>query len=302
MYASGSLVQTCDGAFWYTAGETGIALGRAAIAAVLAYVPDGSPPDAPQRKVLTTDEATYLKVHAQSLDNYRALVLARSALQVPCKVDLGRLVFVDPEKIVKVVDAQAAVAAWSAHRPDRQRLLDALCHHLGLNIDALGISGSTLMFSDLRDRHELDLVIYGAEASRNAWRRIGECIAAGVFEPIAGYSQRFRLLGIEIDPQFALKPADGSVLGGVCPIDSRMGEACTATVTCHRMGHFYPAVYETDCGPRLMSFRFGHRGLFPSGSMIRLPPLPIITFARSDGSTWEARLLRGEWLALAGNP
>lgn len=182
---------------------------------------------------------------------------------VPCAPTLGR-----------VFRWSATDVTWRCGPRDPDVLrryaaeLAALADALGVAPAELGVCGSALYKPD-DQQGDFDFVVFEHGGRRPAWaaacRLAGGCHINGV-----AYHLRFRLPGINrwCDPHFT----------GPCPMIEAMitGHAMSAGVSelagqaivSAAHGHHTPAHYELASGRHLVSFRFGHSGLFDVGDRL----------------------------------
>ncbi|MEU6037295.1 hypothetical protein ABZ801_18000 [Actinomadura sp. NPDC047616] len=193
---------------------------------------------------------------------------------------LGRIAAIAPDSIVATRSAQDPVLL-----ANHAKTLDALAAWTGIHRDKIGIYGSA-MYKRAPEAQDLDIVIYGAAASRRVHAR-----AAGTIPPRPlnhRHHPHFRVPGhtTVLDPRYisgehvitrALVCGDYTD-DGVQPIDGLW-------VVDAGDGIFFPARYTLSDGSVLLSYRAGHAGWLRPGDELAGPPLPVYRRPTRYGDT-----------------
>jgi len=201
-------------------------------------------------------------------------VHAIAAHGVPCTPVLGRVFHFDELDVT-----------WRRGPRDPEVLhqhharLAALATALTVKVADLGVCGSAL-YKTPDHRGDFDFVVFEREPRSPAWaavcRLAGGCQIDGI-----PYHLRFRLPGHDgwHDPHFTAPCAlsDAIVTGQAQPIGTARLNGHVVTQAAH--GHHAPAHYQLDTGHDLVSFRFGHSGLFHVGDRLTTAnALPLVTW------------------------
>jgi hypothetical protein len=171
--------------------------------------------------------------------------------------------------------------------------LNALAIALAVPHTALGVCGSAL-YKPRHQRGDFDFIVFeddGWSRAAVAARRLArDCPTAGV-----PYHLRFRLPDIAswCDPHFTgrCSLAAAIITGQARPVSTAALSGEQVATACH--GHYLPAHYELASGLHLVSFRFGHSGLFAPGDRIaaervipRVTWQGVTSFVICDGSQY----------------
>ncbi len=287
----GSILRTANGAHWYTGGTWRLMNHPSCLPSILAYAPVGDQfPLRPNQKTLDLNGVTLVKVSNQPLDVYSSVYLppVRDLITGP---RFGRLVFLDEQHVVEVRDPRQFARQFISRLQPEGAIVADLCRRLGVNPETdIGIWGSCLMFDEPVRRHEIDILIYGQDLSYRAYERMLTAMLGREFQmdPQLGICSAFCYKGTTIDLFFAME----SQL--VHPLHKArirvLGKLFAEEITIEDTGEalFYPALYTTSTGKRLLSFRPAHsRRFFRQGSKLRFESISVGEIDWSSGSKEE---------------
>lgn len=186
-----------------------------------------------------------------------------AGLDAPCTPSLGRVVRYS-ESAITWRRGPRDPDVLHQHAPQLAALADALA----VERADLGVCGSAL-YKPATCRGDFDFIVFERDEHSPAWpatRRLASgCEIDGV-----PYHLRFQLAGDNCwyDPHFTgscgLSEAiitDHAQPAGTAPL-------CDEVVVGAAHGHHTPAHYELHSGHHLLSFRFGHSGLFQPGDRL----------------------------------
>jgi hypothetical protein len=183
--------------------------------------------------------------------------LGRIARIAPATVT-GQISTRDPELLDQHADTLKRLAQWWQIAPE-----------------TLGIRGSA-MYKPAQARGDLDVVVYGAEASRSAHRHLRGVLPTRdhlhhLHVPLPGST------GLAIDPQFiATEPYTSALIGG--ELDRHPPEPLEKLKVIDATdGIFYPSRHVLDDGSVLLSYRLGHSCWLAEGDRVSGPALPVLT-------------------------
>ncbi len=286
----GSIVRSTDESFWYCCGSWTVNGVKDAIPCILSYVPAERHTERTGQKTLELNGQRYLKAFGQPLASYRETYLPAVQSLIENET-LGKVVFLSMRHIQEIKDPHAFVPIYMGKIPKDSEALNKLCKLIEVSIDDIGITGSTLMFGDPVKRHELDFGIYGRDKSKRAYKILEAVRKSGVIVSASDYHHLpFIYEGVEFDPQFGekkgeLNPIDGAkieVTGGVENLNMIIKESVDAI--------FFPAIYETEEGRRLVSFRPGQRAFFKTDQRVCFKSMSVANITTADGKCEEVFL------------
>lgn len=215
----------------------------------------------------------WVKILSMPWPKYRALLgTVAPGMVGPRRGKLARVHFGEVTHAISARDS----AALTAQRSMIEKIVDAL----GISTDQLGLCGS-LLYKAVEDQSDIDIVVYGEDASQRAWPSVRRLVSSGNLCWINGrrYHIRFQVSGIPYwcDPHFFVREPYTIAVAtssyeflGIAPI-------WHARVVSDDHGIYMPARYLLDDGSLLVSYRLGHAGLLRCGDHISAPPLPVVS-------------------------
>jgi hypothetical protein len=250
----------------------------AAIVAWVGYVrrdivPASLQATAPTMRLLGTD---FLRVSTLPTEAFAAcLAGSATARNLP---GLGKLSGIDPAHVRRWIPSRSPQLA--AANTDT---LDLLAATLDLPRAYLGLTGSTL-YRPPRERSDVDFVVYGHAASRQAARRVRVLLPT----PAEAYRKdgivqhlRFRIPGCPLwfDPRFAvpdpvIEPLIHDQVTWHAPATLN-----GLTIQDDSQGIYHPARYRLSDGTVLASYRLGHSAYFSTGDILGDTRLPVADIA-----------------------
>ncbi len=303
---AGSVIRTEDGSLWYCAGNWHLKETPNYFPCILAYVPEDSYPT--QLKIIKTiemDGVTYVKVFGYfgpSLEIYRtSLMEPRKGILHP--ISFGHLSFLRKSHIVGIQDPRAYVSTFLQTLEGAPGLFSSLVEILGLSLEDIGISGSTLALGVPSWRHEIDFCVYGREKSKKVNRAIRRHRDDYLFSKasLPPYHLPFKYQGRWFDPQFSESDRERSFIHGASLAVIKRSKNVTLTIHDDQNGIFYPSVYMIGRGRRLISFKPSHRGLFTSGQKVFFSSLSLVRIRHANKLEEVAyAILQDEWGDIVG--
>lgn len=280
----GSIIRSTDGSFWYCCGSWTVNDVKDALPCILSYVPADRHTEQTRQKSLELHGQKYLKVFGQPLSSYRDTYLSMVEGFVE-KESLGKVSFLPIKHIQEIKDPHSFTSTYINKIPKDGKALRNLCRLIEVDINDVGITGSSLMFGEPVKRHELDFGIYGREKSRRAYEILEEARRSNVITSASDYHHLpFYYEGVVFDPQF------GEAKGEVNPINGAkieiVGEISNLFMTIKKSPDaiFFPAVYGISGNRRLVSFRPGQRDFFKTGQNIRFDSMSVANITTVGGS------------------
>lgn len=282
---AGSIIQTDNGSFWYCCGNWNPEGVSDSLPAILAYTPDtGKYPKIEGQKVLEFGKHRFLKAFGTPFQIYKGNYLPEMGNVIDATT-LGRVAFVSRRHITDIRDPHSFTAKYLEKLPEVREKLRRLTRFLDLDLEDLGITGSSLMMPEPTLRQETDLGIYGSDKSRKAYRILEDARSRGEIKRwVDRYYLPFEFEGTAFDPQFSYGHTEAHPFEGVSfgkPVERPntevlIGESPDAI--------FYPAVYTTK-SMRLVTFRPGQRGYFKQGDQVAFESISEVDVKWSNGNT-----------------
>lgn len=295
---SGSVIRTDTGAYWYCCGDWRLQGIEDAYPAILAYTPrEDVSIDSEKFKTLLIEGRTFIKVYGQPIEVYRELLRSTQG-DVYLPSALGKVAFVRQSRITEMKDPVAFASVFLQAMPRERSAFQSMAELLRIPVEAIGVSGSTLVLSLPERRHEIDIVFYGRAASRRIFRVIERNRNDVVFlrASMPPFHLPFHHQGVWLDPQFSEGERERHFLDGASMRVLRQPPGITLGITDVRDGIFFPSVYGTNRRHRLISFRPGHRGFFHRGDRAHFPLLSLVRFTYASGRVETAYgILNDEW-------
>lgn len=264
----GSIIRAENNSIWYCCGSWLPNEIEKALPCILAYVPDDETfPSVRNQKFIEVSGSRYLKVFGQQLSVYRGLYYPAVSNLIE-RETFGKVSFLLTKYIKEVKDPHSFTKHYIEKVPSDGKALTSLCRILGITLNDIGITGSSLMLEEPIKRHELDVGIYGRKKSKRAYETIQEGLASGVFIKASDFHHLpFYYQNVQFDPQFGesaydLNPFDGSTI----VLQQEVNNVRIA-ITESPDSIFFPAIYETD-SLKLISFRPGQRAFFKPGQEV----------------------------------
>lgn len=280
----GCVLRTYDGSFWYCIGNWKPKGLHGVVPCVLGYVPEGERfPAVENQKRLRANGHDLLKIFGQPIGTIRTFLAQMGDFIEP--LTLGRIVFLDTRNVVEVHNPKDFVRPFVEQiRPEGDLLIE-LCEHFGLDLDDIGIGGSSLMFRSPQRRPEIDFVIYDRKKSLRTVKAIFDGRANGLFadEWLGNFFLPFRYKSIWFDPQPCTAAEERDVLDGAELQVVGREERPVLEITENEESIFMPALYGTAGGRRLITFRPGQRAYFRTGQKVGFDSLSVVDVRWSDG-------------------
>src|SRR3989344_631116 len=152
----GSILHSVDGSYWYCCGSWKINDMTEVVPCILSYIPDqGRYPIMPGQKTIDVNGIRYVKVFGQHLFHCRETYYRDIEGITECE-RLGKVSFLKTKYIDEVKDPHAFVSVYINCIPRDGEAIRDLCQLLEINIEDIGITGSSLLFGQPVRRHELD--------------------------------------------------------------------------------------------------------------------------------------------------
>lgn len=291
---AGSILVADNDSYWYCCGSWTFRGINNALPSILAYVPESPQfPRRTQQKFLNVGGKRLLKVFGQPFHLYRMYYSAMSDLfEGPT---FGKIAFLSMDRVVDIRNPRYFAKQYILQQPEGKILLE-LCEYLDIAVDDIGVGGSSLMFGKPIRRDEIDIAIYGKQASYKAFERIEQAYETRLFIRSPYRYFPFCFKGIWFDPHFSEGIGETNILDGASvKLIGRVSNV-EITVSNAKEGIFYPSIYKTNSDKRLISLRAGHVGLFKNEQKISFESLSLIEV--EWGSTEREELyavLEDEW-------
>ncbi len=145
---AGSIIQTDNGSFWYCCGNWNPEGVSDSLPAILAYTPDtGKYPKIEGQKVLEFGKHRFLKAFGTPFQIYKGNYLPEMGNVIDATT-LGRVAFVSRRHITDIRDPHSFTAKYLEKLPEVREKLRRLTRFLDLDLEDLGITGSSLMMPE----------------------------------------------------------------------------------------------------------------------------------------------------------
>jgi len=232
---------------------------------------------------LDVNGSHYLKVFGQPLSVCRETYY-KDIENLTESERLGKVSFLKTKYIDEVKDPHSFVSTYASYIPKDGEAIHDLCNLLEINIEDVGITGSSLMFGQPVKRHELDFGIYGIEKSRRAFQIIEEGRKNGLFPSSSDYHHLpFLYKSVEFDPQFGENGQEDNPMENSKMEISDVVNNVSFTVLESPDSIFFPAIYETSAGMKLVSFRPGQRAYLRPGQDVNFESLSLVNMKWANG-------------------
>lgn len=283
----GSLLWTDNNIYWYTCGSWRLGDHPFGIPSIIAYAPAGQKfPIQKNQKTIDINNKTFIKVSNQPLSVYKDVYLSKVKDMINGP-QFGRLVFLSSDRVIKITKPGGFVTPFVQNISPEGQILKELCGLLHVSLKDVGIWGSSLIFKQPVRRHEIDVVIYGRENCEEAFRLLAEtslCSEDLILDPEEGVCTQFSYKGINFDLFYDLGDKEPHLLDGAKIKISGILKNEFMTITDTTEGLYYPSIYVTNTGLRLISFRPAHsRRFFKTGQKLLFKSVSQIEIIQASG-------------------
>lgn len=297
-YKSGSVLLAENGTYWYSCGPWRIQNFPNSIPSILAYAPENEKfIKHNNQKTLSKGEQTLLKIFGRPFQEYTDSYIVHMQGMIE-SFTLGRVAFLPKERIIEVNDPKDFTKHFISNSPRQGRVLLELIDLLQIPLKNIGISGSSLVLMKPVERHEIDLCVYGKTESRRIFTLLEEYRKREIVRdrPNPELHLPFSYNGVLFDPQFAEGEYERGHLDGVNIRFIKKLSDIQVSIYNTVDAIFYPPIYQTTEGRRLISFRPGHRGLFREGQTVQFQSISLIelSYPNMEKETVFA-VLEDEW-------